>query len=71
MKPLLLLVLKPGAQCDKQTMLEFLGPRVVKWWLPDDVLIVDEIPHTATGKISKLSIRKMLDADGYKLPEFR
>ncbi len=40
--------------------------KVAKWWLPDDVVIVDEIPHTATGKIKKTSLRDTFA--GYRLP---
>ena len=57
-RPLLLLVPKPGAHISKPLVLEFLAERVAKWWLPDDVLVVQEIPHTATGKINKASLRQ-------------
>jgi len=57
-RPLLLVVPKPGASIDKQAMLDFLSTRVAKWWLPDDITTVDEIPHTATGKISKAALRQ-------------
>ena len=57
-RPLLLLVPKSGAMIDKRAMLDFLATRVAKWWLPDDVLTVAEIPHTATGKINKAALRK-------------
>ena len=40
--------------------------KIAKWWLPDDVVFVNEIPHTATGKIQKLTRRKQFE--GYKLP---
>jgi len=40
--------------------------KIAKWWMPDDVAIVDDIPHTATGKIQKLALRKQFE--GYKLP---
>jgi fatty-acyl-CoA synthase len=39
-------------------MVGFLGARVAKWWLPDDVIVVEEIPHTATGKIKKSVLRE-------------
>ena len=42
-----------------------------KWQLPDDVIYFDEIPHTATGKISKLKLRGILDGMDYKLPDQR
>lgn len=57
-RPLLLVVPKPGVRIDRQAMLDFLSARVARWWLPDDVITVDEIPHTATGKINKAALRK-------------
>ena len=39
---------------------EFLADKVAKWWLPDDLLVMDELPHTATGKVSKLNLREQL-----------
>ncbi len=57
-RPLLLVVPKPGARIERQAVLDFLSARVARWWLPDDVLTVDEIPHTATGKINKAALRK-------------
>ena len=47
-------------------MVEFLGARVAKWWLPDDVVFVEAMPHTATGKILKTGLRE--DFKDYKLP---
>jgi fatty-acyl-CoA synthase len=56
-RPLLVVVKKPGAEvCDK-ALKEYLGTHVAKWWLPDAVVFVDEIPHTGTGKISKKDLR--------------
>ena len=43
---------------DREQVLDHLRGKVAKWWLPDDVVFVDEIPHTATGKISKLALRE-------------
>ncbi|MGF7159811.1 fatty-acyl-CoA synthase [Rhodoligotrophos appendicifer] len=65
-RPLLVLVKKPGAEVSKEEVLGFLKDKVVKWWLPDDVVFVEEIPHTATGKISKLTLRQQFA--GYVLP---
>jgi acyl-CoA synthetase (AMP-forming)/AMP-acid ligase II len=56
-RPLLIMVRKPGAGVTREEVLKHLEPRVARWWLPDDVVFVDEIPHTATGKISKLELR--------------
>ena len=56
-RPLLVVVKKPGADVCPDALREFLGTHVAKWWLPDAVVFVDEIPHTGTGKISKKDLR--------------
>ena len=48
-----------------QDIHEYLKDKVAKWWLPDDVVFVDELPHTATGKISKMTLREQFK--DYKL----
>ena len=58
-RPLLIVVLEAGHKVTGDEIKEFLVDKVAKWWLPDDVVFVDEIPHTATGKISKLTLRKL------------
>jgi acyl-CoA synthetase (AMP-forming)/AMP-acid ligase II len=65
-RPLLVVVKKAGADIDKAALLEFLGPKIAKWWMPDDVQFVVELPHTATGKVSKLELRKLFA--NYQLP---
>ncbi len=57
-RPLLIVVRKPGVDVTGDEVLGFLAGRIAKWWMPDAVSFVDEIPHTATGKISKLSLRE-------------
>jgi 3-(methylthio)propionyl---CoA ligase len=57
-RPLLVVVLKQGQTASKQDLLAFLQDRIAKWWLPDDVVFVDDIPHTATGKIQKTALRE-------------
>jgi acyl-CoA synthetase (AMP-forming)/AMP-acid ligase II len=57
-RPLLIVVLKPGETLTGPQMMEFLTDRVVRWWLPDDVVFVDELPHTATGKLLKTRLRE-------------
>ena len=52
-------------------IIDRLKPHFAKWQLPDDVIYVDEIPHTATGKISKLKLRQVLDGMDYRLPDQR
>lgn len=56
-RPLLLLRLHPGESVEKPAMLDHLAGHVAKWWLPDDVLVVDDLPHTATGKLLKTVLR--------------
>ena len=65
-RPLLVVVAAEGQEPTKEDLLEHLRSRVAKWWLPDDVVVVDELPHTATGKISKLTLRDRFE--GYQLP---
>ena len=57
-RPLLIVVLKPGAAKNEESLLAHLRGRVAKWWLPNAVVFVDEIPHTATGKIRKTELRR-------------
>jgi len=57
-RPLLLVHRKPGAEVTKQDMLAFLSDKIAKWWLPDDVVFVDQLPHTATGKLHKAVLRE-------------
>ncbi len=65
-RPLLIVVSKEGQEVSKEDMLSFLEDKVARWWLPDDVVFVDEIPHTATGKILKTELRKQFG--DYALP---
>jgi fatty-acyl-CoA synthase len=65
-RPLLIVVKNPDAEVTKEEVLAYLDGKIAKWWMPDDVVFVDEIPHTATGKIQKLTLRQQF-AD-YKLP---
>ena len=58
-RPLLIAVRKVGQEVTKDDLLGFLADKVAKWWLPDDVAFVDELPHTATGKLQKLKLREM------------
>lgn len=57
-RPLLVVVKRPGALVDKQGVLDHLSTRIAKWWLPDDVVFVDSLPHTATGKLLKTQLRQ-------------
>ena len=59
-RPLLLVHRKQGAEVTKEEMLTFLSDKIAKWWLPDDVVFVDELPHTATGKVLKTRLRERI-----------
>lgn len=56
-RPLLLVVPRPGHTVDPASVLALYEGKIAKWWLPDEVLVVDELPHTATGKLLKTSLR--------------
>ncbi|HBL86500.1 MAG TPA: long-chain fatty acid--CoA ligase, partial [Alcanivorax sp.] len=55
------------SQLGKQGVIDYLSQRVAKWWLPDDVVFVDELPHGATGKLQKAKLREQFK--DYSLPE--
>jgi acyl-CoA synthetase (AMP-forming)/AMP-acid ligase II len=57
-RPLLVVVAKPGRAIDKAGVLAIYRGKVPNWWLPDDVVVLDELPHTATGKVHKLTLRE-------------
>src|SRR4029077_15580439 len=65
-RPLLVVVAKKGCEPTAEDVLGYLKPKIAKWWMPDDMQVVKEIPHTATGKINKLKLRETFK--GYKLP---
>ncbi len=56
-RPLLIIVRKAGSEVNKEEILGYLDGKIAKWWMPDDVVFVPEIPHTATGKILKTALR--------------
>jgi fatty-acyl-CoA synthase len=56
-RPLLVIVLKEGQTATKHEILDFIEGKIAKWWMPDDVVFVSAIPHTATGKILKTALR--------------
>ena len=56
-RPLLLVVKVEGKDLSKEEILAFLEDKVAKWWLPNDVIFVSELPHTATGKLLKTNLR--------------
>ena len=66
-RPLACVVVKPGAELTKRRGAStYLDGRVAKWWLPDDVVFIDEVPKTSVGKFSKKDLRERF-AD-YTLP---
>ena len=65
-RPLLVIVVKEGKSGSRDDILKYMEGKIAKWWMPDDVQFVEEIPHTATGKINKLKLRD--DFKDFKLP---
>ena len=65
-RPLLVIVEEDGKSVSYEEMTEYLTGKIAKWWMPDDLQKVDELPHSATGKISKKDLRDQFK--GYKLP---
>ncbi len=65
-RPLLIAVRRGDADVSRDELIAFLRERMAKWWLPDDVIFVEELPRTATGKLSKLTLRKQFK--DYELP---
>jgi fatty-acyl-CoA synthase len=57
-RPLLIIVRKPGSQVSAEEILAFLEGKIASWWMPDGVEFVEELPHTATGKIQKMALRE-------------
>jgi 3-(methylthio)propionyl---CoA ligase len=57
-RPLLVVVKRAGFDVTREELLAFHEGKVAKWWIPDDVVFVDELPHTATGKLHKLKLRE-------------
>jgi fatty-acyl-CoA synthase len=65
-RPLATVVLRPGVTATKEELIDYLRPRVARWWLPDDIVFIDEVPKTSVGKFSKKELRSRF-AD-YRLP---
>lgn len=65
-RPLLIVVLKDGMSASAQDFTDYLADKIAKWWMPDDVVFVGEIPHGPTGKVSKLDLREQFK--DYVLP---
>ncbi|HTO50198.1 MAG TPA: 3-(methylthio)propionyl-CoA ligase [Burkholderiales bacterium] len=65
-RPIVVAVKKQGAEVTRDELLAFYEGKVAKWMIPDDVVFVAELPHTATGKLSKLTLRQRMK--DYRLP---
>jgi fatty-acyl-CoA synthase len=59
-RPVACVVLQPGATADRDELLAFISPRFAKWWLPDDVVFLRELPKTGVGKFDKRALRAAL-----------
>jgi len=57
-RPLLLVIRKPESTLSGDDIKQFLEDKIAKWWMPDDVIFVESLPHTATGKLLKINLRK-------------
>jgi acyl-CoA synthetase (AMP-forming)/AMP-acid ligase II len=66
-RPLLIVTARPGCTPERASLIALLGKRFPKWMLPDDVVVLDELPHTGTGKVVKLRLREMFR--DYVVPE--
>jgi len=66
-RPLLVVVKAEGEDVDKEELLAFFDGKVATWWVPNDVVFVDELPHTATGKVKKIELREQFAE--YRLPD--
>jgi len=65
-RPIVVVVKKAGQDVSRDELMKFYEGKIARWWMPDDVVFVPELPHTATGKLSKLTLRQQFK--DYKLP---
>ena len=56
-RPAAFIVVKPGSDLTAEEVKEFLEPRIAHWWMPDEVIFIEEIPKTGTGKFDKKVVR--------------
>jgi len=66
-RPLLVVTRAEGKDVSKEELLAYFQGKVATWWVPNDVVFVDELPHTATGKVKKIELRKQFAE--YRLPD--
>lgn len=62
-RPVACVVLKENAKATKEDLLEYLKPQFAKWWIPDDIIFMDEIPKTTVGKFLKRALREQIKAE--------
>jgi len=65
-RPVVFVILREGQQATKKELIDFVRPQVAAYWVPDDIVFLKELPHTATGKVSKKDLRQLFK--DYKLP---
>jgi acyl-CoA synthetase (AMP-forming)/AMP-acid ligase II len=58
-RPLLVVIKKAGHELTKDELIVYLSAKVAKWWLPNDIVFVEQLPHTGTGKLQKMTLREM------------
>ena len=63
-RPLLIVVKQAGESLDQASLLAWYEGKVAQWWIPDEVIFVQELPHTATGKVKKLALREQFVSTG-------
>lgn len=70
-RPVALVVVNEGSELTAEQVRQHCAVKFAKWQLPDDVILVDAIPLTSTGKLDKKAVRANLDEQGYQLPDLR
>ena len=58
-RPLLVVVKAPDVEVTANELIDFYSGKIAKWWTPDDVVFIEELPHTPTGKVLKTKLREM------------
>jgi acyl-CoA synthetase (AMP-forming)/AMP-acid ligase II len=68
-RPLLIVVKRPGREVTRDELLAWLAMKVIKWWLPDDIDFVAELPHTGTGKVHKKTLREIYKGQRFEVSD--
>ena len=66
MPTLVIAIRRPRSKLSPAELLDFYSGRIAKWWMPDDVLFVEELPHCATGKLLKITLRELYGARTFR-----